>query len=111
MSNQGKLGNISKRIERPQTLAGAMGGLMKMFGVRASDADLVARWDEIMGADIAAVAKLAAIRKNRDNTFNVVIRPSFPAYALQLSYKKDEIINKINKYFGYDAVSKISFRK
>ena len=109
MSNHGK--KFDERIKRPQTIAGALGGLIKIFGVRASDSDLLARWDEIMGVDIASVAKLAAIRKNRDNTFNVVIRPAHPAYALQLSYQSDEIIRRINKYFGYDAVSKISFRK
>lgn len=109
MSNHDKKLNI--RISRPQTIAGALGGLIKIFGVRASDADLANRWDEIMGTDIANVAKLAAIKKNRDNTFNVVIRPATPAYALQLSYQSDEIIKRINKYFGYDAVSKISFRK
>lgn len=109
MSNHNK--DFEKRTARPQTIAGALGGMMRIFGVRASDADLVQRWDEIMGADIAAVARLAAIRKNRDNTFNVVIRPTVPAYALQLSYQSDEIIKKINKYFGYNAVTKISFRK
>ena len=109
MSNQDK--KIDQRLKRPQTIAGALGGLMQIFGVRASDADLIARWDEIMGADIANVARLAAIRKNRDNTFNVVIRPAVPAYALQLSYQSDEIIKRINKYFGYNAVGKISFRK
>lgn len=109
MSNHDKKLNI--RISRPQTIAGALGGLIKIFGVRASDADLANRWDEIMGTDIASVAKLAAIKKNRDNTFNIVIRPATPAYALQLSYQSDEIIKRINKYFGYDAVSKISFKK
>ena len=109
MSNQDK--KIDQRLTRPQTIAGALGGLMQIFGVRASDADLVARWDDIMGADIANVARLAAIRKNRDNTFNVVIRPAVPAYALQLSYQSDEIIKRINKYLGYNAVGKISFRK
>ena len=109
MSNQDK--KIDQRLKRPQTIAGALGGLMQIFGVRASDADLLARWDDIMGTDIASIAKLAAIRKNRDNTFNVVIRPAVPAYALQLSYSKDEIIKRINKYFGYNAVGKISFRK
>ncbi len=109
MSSQTK--KIEERSKRPQTIAGALGGLIRMFGVRASDADLVQRWNEIMGPDIAAVAALAAIKKNRDNTFNVVIRPTVPAYALQLSYRADEIIKKINKYFGYNAVSKISFRK
>lgn len=110
MSNQNKKFDI--RAKHPQTIGGALGGLIKIFGARAaSDSDLVARWGEIMGADIAAVASLAAIRKNRDNTFNVVIRPTNPAYTLQLSYQSDEIKNRINKYFGYDAVSKISFRK
>ena len=109
MSNQTK--KIDSRYSRPQTIAGALGGLMRIFGVRASDSDLQARWADIMGTDIASVASLAAIKKNRDNTFNVVIRPTNPAYALQLSYQRDEIITRINKYFGYDAVSKISFRK
>ena len=109
MSNHNK--KIDERIARPQTIGGALGGLIKIFGVRASDSDLVQRWDEIMGRDIASVAKIVAIKKNRDNTFNVVIRPAVPAYALQLSYRSDEIIQKINKYFGYNAVSKISFRK
>lgn len=109
MSNHDK--KIDERSKRPQTIAGALGGLIKIFGVRASDADLAARWGEIMGGDIALVAQLAAIRKNRDDTFNVVIRPTNPAYTLQLSYQKDEIIKRINKYFGYNAVSKISFRR
>ena len=109
MSNYAK--KFEERTKHPQTIAGALGGLIKIFGVRASDSDLAARWDEIMGTDIAAIARLVAIKKNRDSTFNVVIRPSVPAYALQLSYQSDEIIRRINKYFGYNAVSKISFRK
>ena len=88
-----------------------MGGLMKIFGVRASDADLCNRWNEIIGEDIANIATIAAIKKNRDKTFNIVIRPTNPAYTLQLSYQSDEITNRINKYFGYNAVGKISFRK
>ena len=109
MSNQTK--KLENRFARPQTIAGALGGLIKIFGVRASDSDLQARWSEIMGADISSIASLAAIKKNRDNTFNVIIRPTNPAYTLQLSYQSDEIIKRINKYFGYNAVSKISFRK
>ena len=109
MSNHAK--KFEERQSRPQTIGGALGGLIKIFGVRASDSDLANRWDEIMGRDISSIAKLAAIKKNRDNTFNIVIRPSTPAYALQLSYQSNEIINRINKYFGYNAVIKISFRK
>lgn len=110
MSNQ-QNDKFSARHNRPQTLGGALGGLLKKIGVRASDADLLARWDEIMGPDISTVAKLAAVRKTRAGGFNVVLRPANPAFTLQLSYMKDEIAARINKYFGYDAVEKISFRK
>ncbi len=112
MSNQpNKKPTIATRTARPQTIGGAMGGLLRMFGARASDADLAARWDEVMGPEIAAVAQIAAIRKNRDNKYTIAIRPANPAFALQLSYQADEITTRINKYFGRDAVAKISFRK
>lgn len=109
MSNQQN--KINNRLSRPQTIAGAMGGLLKIFGIRASDSDLVARWPEIMGPEISSVANIAAIKKTRENKFNIVIRPANPALALQLSYMSNEIKDKINKYFGRDAVDKISFRK
>lgn len=109
MSNQAN--KITNRYSRPQTLAGAIGGLLKIFGVRASDSDLATRWEEIMGQDISSVAKLAAIKKCPNKKFNITIRPANPALTLQLSYMKDDIKQKINKYFGYDAVEKISFRK
>lgn len=96
---------------RPQTIAGAMGGLMRHFGVRASDADLVARWSEIMGPEISAIAGVAAIKKMRDGRYNIAIRPISPAFTLQLSYMTAEITEKLNNYFGRDAIGKISFRK
>ena len=109
MSNQ--VNKIDARISRPQTFAGALGGLLRIFGARASDADLVARWPEIMGDQIAPIARLAAIKKGRDGKYNIAIRPANPAFALQLSYLQTEIITRLNKYFGRAAVGKITFRK
>lgn len=109
MSNQPD--KFSHRVCRPQTIAGAMGGLMRHFGVRASDADLVARWSEIMGPEISAIAGVAAIKKMRDGRYNIAIRPISPAFTLQLSYMTAEITEKLNNYFGRDAIGKISFRK
>ena len=109
MSNQQN--KIETRIARPQTLAAALGGLIKIFGGHASDADLAARWSEIMGRDIGEISTLAGIRKMRDGKFNIAVRPKTPAFALQLSYQSDEIKKRVNKYFGYDAVNKITFRK
>ncbi len=109
MSNQPI--DLTKRFGRPISLAGALGGLLQKLGARASDADLVARWAQIMGTDIASIATPVAIKQTRDGKYNVTLRPTNPAFTLQLSYMSDDIKNKINKYFGRDAVAKISFRK
>ena len=110
MSNQNK-NDFTKRTKRPQTIAGALGGLMKIFGVRASDSDLVARWPEIIGPEISNLADICAVKKQRDGTYNIVLRPRNPAYTLNLSYMVPDITKKINKYFGTECVGKISFRK
>ena len=102
---------LNNRTSRPTTIAGVFGNLFQIFGVRASSTDLVERWNEIMGNEIASVAKLVAIKKTIGNKYSVIIKPVNPALALQLSYQKDEILRRINKYFGYDAISKITFRK
>ena len=110
MSNQQNK-KIEIRTARPHTLAGAVGGLLRIFGARVSDADLAARWGEIMGADIGDISTLAAIKKTPNGKFNIAVRPINPAFALQLSYQSDEITKRVNKYFGFDAVNKITFRK
>lgn len=99
------------RTKRPQSIAGALGGLFKIFGVRASDSDLVARWPEIIGNEIANLADICAVKKMKNGDYNIVLRPRNPAYTLKLSYMTDEIKKQINKYFGAPCVGKISFRK
>jgi hypothetical protein len=112
--------NLQKRTSRPQSLGGAFGGLLRIFGARASDADLAARWDEIVGADLAAKGRLVGTRCRRVHNqighagsaslpkqFDIKIRPKVKAMAMELSYRAPEFQEKINKYFGYDAVSRI----
>ena len=111
MSNQDKKANFVIRKSGPQTLAASFGSLLDAFGIRASDADLSENWVNIVGNEIANISSVVAIKKTRDNKLNIVLRPVSPAFALELSYKVDECTKKINKYYGYDAVSKITIRK
>lgn len=111
MSNQDKKVNLDIRKSRPQTLASAFGGLMGMFGKRVGDADLANTWEQVVGKDVSTISKLVAIKTTRDKKFNIVLRPVSPAFALELSYKVDEIKTKIDKYYGRDAVGKITIRK
>lgn len=103
--------NLSGRISRPQSLGGAFGGLLKIFGARTSDADLAARWDEIIGDDLSRLGKLAGVKKTKDKKINISIKPVVPAMGTELSYRVDEFRIKINKYFSYDAVEKITIKK
>lgn len=107
-SHQNKL---EFRNFRPQTMASAFGGLMKIFGARASGSDLSENWETIIGSDISKITKLRGIKQNADKKFNITIMASAPAFALQLSYQKNEIANRINKYFGYSAVGRITIKK
>ena len=102
---------LDARLKKPTTIAAAFGTVFQAFGHRTSVADLTERWNEIMGNDIASIAKLVAIKKTIGNKYSVIIKPTNPALALQLSYSNDEILRRINKYFGYDAISKITYRK
>ena len=111
MSNQDKKFNLDIRKARPQTLAAAFGGLMEMFGVRTSDADLANNWKSIVGGDISKISNVVAVKIMRDKKFNIVLKPVSPAFALELSYKVDEIEKLVNKYYGRDAVGKITIRK
>ncbi len=109
MSNQPD--KLNERAARPSTLAGALGGLLQILGVRASDADLTKNWNKIVGAEISQIAKIVGVRKLRDGRFSVALRPVNPAFALQLSYRTPDITDRINKYYGRDAVAKITIRK
>ena len=111
MSNQDKKINLDIRKQRPQTLAAVFGDLMEMFGARTSDADLVNNWKTIVAPEISKISNVVAVKMMRDKRFNIVLRPVSPAFALELSYKVDEIITQINKYYGRDAVGKITIRK
>lgn len=93
------------------TVSSAIGSLFRHIGIRASDSDLSNNWESIIGSDLAQKAQLIAVRKTKTNKLNIVIRPTNPAFALQLSYAITDITQKINKYYTYDAIEKITIRK
>jgi len=108
MSNQDKL---AVRVSRPQTIAAAFGGLMQKLGGRASDADLLTNWENIVEKDVYKISKIVAVRKDKSGKLTITLRPINPAFALELSYKTNDIIKAVNNYYKNDTVSKIVIRK
>jgi hypothetical protein len=95
----------AKRNARPIFVGAAINNFLRRLGARASDGDLAAKWGDIVGPD-SELVKISGGAKNR----TAYVRAKNPAARLTLSYQSDDIIKKINAYFGYGAVGKIVVR-
>lgn len=78
-----------------------------------AQADVVANWDAIVGADLAAVSAPERIKWPRGSGEEaqlqggtLVIRAA-PGRALELQYEASRIISRINSFFGYGAVAAV----
>ncbi len=73
---------------------------------------VVSRWDEIVGARYAAVSAPEAIRfpigKKSDGTLELTVEG---AHATMMQHVLPEIIERVNRFFGYGAVARIKVRQ
>jgi len=73
---------------------------------------VVTRWSEIVGATHAQVSSPEAIRfapgEKSDGILSLVVRPG---HAPLFSHIIPEIIERVNRFFGYNAVAKIKIRQ
>lgn len=72
-------------------------------------ADMLSMWEKIVGEQMAAYTcpeKMEFAGKNRDNA---ILRLRVPngAFALEVQHRKNFLMQKINAYFGYNAVADI----
>jgi hypothetical protein len=73
---------------------------------------VVSRWDEIVGTRYAAVSAPESIRfpagKKSDGTLELTVEG---AHATMIQHVLPEIIDRVNRFFGYSAVSRIKVRQ
>lgn len=73
--------------------------------------NIVSRWPEIVGSRYANVCVPEAIRfppgKRGDGVLSLVVRG---AHAPMLQHIAPEIIERVNRFFGYTAVARLSIR-
>ena len=92
-------------------LIGDVGGLaFRRFGF--IQASVVSRWGEIVGERYAKVSSPESIRfpagKKSSGVLNVVVQG---AHAPLMQHLAPVIVERVNRFFGYHAVAKLSFRQ
>ncbi|MBS0233352.1 MAG: DUF721 domain-containing protein [Proteobacteria bacterium] len=92
--------------------------VFQKFGFHS--AEIMASWTTIVGADIARMTRPESIKwprrakaateptdEGEASTGATLVIATDPAFALDISYRHKEIVDRINRYFGYRAVSQI----
>jgi hypothetical protein len=73
---------------------------------------IVSRWDEIVGPRYAGVSCPESIRfpagKKADGTLELVVEG---AHAVMMQHVLPEIIERVNRFFGYSAVARVRMRQ
>ena len=108
-----------RRYERPRGgQARAIADLMPEIGRTAFrrfgfvQSSVVTRWPEIVGPHHARVCAPEAIRfppgEKSEGTLQLVV---VPAHAPLIQHVISEIMERVNRFFGYNAVSRVKLRQ
>ena len=82
----------------------------KMLGKKAfAEADVICHWKDIAGEETARFSRPLKIdfKKDERTKGTLWIEISGGAFALEIQSKSTMLINKVNTFFGYEAVSAI----
>tara|TARA_B100000029_G_scaffold452293_1_gene477429 strand:+ start:476 stop:952 length:477 start_codon:yes stop_codon:yes gene_type:complete len=69
--------------------------------------EIVRKWNNLVGIDIASYSHPKSIKKDLDNAGNILVLEVERGNEMSIEYSKNEIINKINSFFGYGFISKV----
>jgi hypothetical protein len=77
-------------------------------------ADIIGHWKTIVGPELAAMACPLSLKYERSNQrpgkqfgASLVVRVTSGAAATLLQFKTPQIVDRVNRYFGYQAIAKL----
>jgi hypothetical protein len=95
-------------------LSSTLTGVLKQQGF--ASAEILARWPEIAGSEIAAVSEPLKINWPRPvgdeapEPATLVLRVEGPA-ALEIQHMSAVILERVNRFFGWQAIGRIALRQ
>ena len=78
-----------------------------------SNVDLIARWADVVGEQLAEVVKPDKIVYSNSQRANgtLCVRVQNGAFAMILEHQKNIVLDKVNTFLGYTAVSNIKIQQ
>ena len=71
--------------------------------------DIMYKWQDIVGHEISCFCyPLRAKYNPKNNIRTLYVEVPIGGYAIEIQHKESYILNKINAYFGYQAIHKIN---
>ena len=87
------------------TLPRGIKGILKKNGYNYSE--IINKWNFLVGEDISNCCYPKSIKVSQANENGTLVLSVERGNEINVEYSKNEIINKINSYFGYKLISKI----
>jgi len=90
------------------TLPRGVKGILKKNGYNYSE--IINKWSFLVGKDISSFCYPKSIKMTDDSKNGILILSVERGNEINIEYKKNDIINKINSYFGYKLIKEIRLR-
>ncbi len=87
------------------TLPRGIKGILKKNGYNYSE--IISKWNLLVGKDISTCAFPKSIKMKKGDKNGTLILVVKRGDEINIEYSKNEIINKINSYFGYQLIGDI----
>ena len=90
------------------TLPRGVKGILKRNGYNYSE--IINKWNMLVGKDISECSYPKSIKMTKVNEKAILIIAVKRGNEIEVEYSKNEIINKINGYFGYQLINEIKIK-
>ena len=93
-------------VRRAEKIQDILERTLQQLGLaeRMKEADVVRRFSEVVGGDIATRAEAVSIREGK-----LVVKVASPVWRQELNYSKQEIIDALNRALSDNIVTDIHF--
>ena len=87
------------------TLPRGVKGILKKNGYNYSE--IISKWNMLVGKDISNCSYPKSIKMTKGDTNGTLVIAVERGSEINIEYSKQEVINKINSYFGYQLIKEV----